>query len=432
MIPNPGLGRPGIKSIRMDLCRNAVFWVLLCAMSGVRLTHPECSILLHLHERQAECQVRMQESSAQPPSKVNQSTDCPVEWDGVNCWPAARVGESVSVFCPPSLQKHIVIIRNCTSDGWSGQSVPYYTACLQVDASEKEDTRHKQEYFATVKLMYSVGYGVSLGSLCIAVFIFCIFRKLLCTRTCIHLNLFSSFILRGVAVFVKDGVLFADQTIDHCTFSTVACKATVTFFQFSVLANFYWLLVEGLYLQTLLVFTFTQKRAIFWWYTLIGWGTPSVMIIIWMLLKLQFDNQGCWDDLDSGLWWIIKTPILLSVFVNFLVFVNISRIIVLKTKTPDCHSGERPLYRRMVKSTLLLIPLFGVHYTVFALFPEHVGLEARLFFELVLGSFQGFIVALLYCFMNSEVQDELRKVTGRCWSQSRNNVLNMVTQDFTG
>ncbi|KAL6474939.1 hypothetical protein MHYP_G00159790 [Metynnis hypsauchen] len=399
MIPNPVLGLPGIKSVRMDLRRNAVLcWILLCALSGVRLTHPECSIVLHLHERQAECQVRMQESSAQSPSKVNQST--------------------------------VVIIRNCTSDGWSGQSVPYYTACLQVDASEEEDTRQKQEYFATVKLVYSVGYGVSLGSLCIAVFIFCIFRKLLCTRTCIHLNLFSSFILRGVAVFVKDGVLFTDQTIDHCTVSTVACKVTVTFFQFSVLANFYWLLVEGLYLQTLLVFTFTQKRAIFWWYMLIGWGTPSVTIIIWMLLKLQFDNQGCWDDLDSGLWWIIKTPILLSVFVNFLVFVNISRIIVLKTKTPDCHSGERPLYRRMVKSTLLLIPLFGVHYTVFALFPEQVGLEARLFFELVLGSFQGFIVALLYCFMNSEVQDELRKVTGRCWSQSRNNVFNMVTQDF--
>lgn len=46
------------------------------------------------------------------------------------------------------------------------------------------------------------------------------------------------------------------------------------------------------------------------------------------------------------------------------------------------------LCRRLAKSTLLLIPLFGVHYTVFALFPEHVGLEARLFFELVLGSFQ--------------------------------------------
>lgn len=47
-----------------------------------------------------------------------------------------------------------------------------------------------------------------------------------------------------------------------------------------------------------------------------------------------------------------------------------------------------PLHRRLTKSTLLLIPLFGVHYVVFALFPKHVGVDARLYFELVLGSYQ--------------------------------------------
>lgn len=29
-----------------------------------------------------------------------------------------------------------------------------------------------------------------------------------------------------------------------------------------------------------------------------------------------------------------------------------------------------------------------MHYVVFALFPEHVGVDARLYFELVLGSYQ--------------------------------------------
>ncbi|KAJ8383486.1 hypothetical protein AAFF_G00220030 [Aldrovandia affinis] len=97
-------------------------------------------------------------------------------------------------------------------------------------------------------------------------------RKLLCTRTYIHLNLFSSFILCGVAVFIKDAVLFADENTSHCTMSTVGCKVAMTLFQFCVLANFFWLLVEGLYLQTLFVFTFTQEKKVFWWYTLIGCG----------------------------------------------------------------------------------------------------------------------------------------------------------------
>ncbi|XP_051530958.1 vasoactive intestinal polypeptide receptor 1-like [Myxocyprinus asiaticus] len=419
----------------MDLYHGFIIWILMVTFKGVRTIHPECSIILHLQEKEAECRLKIQTSSMQFLFNSNDTdTGCLIEWDGVNCWPTVSVGESVSVSCPPPLLKShdFIITRTCTSQGWSRQSVPYYTACFQDNSTEQEDTAgQRQEYFAMVKLMYTVGYGVSIGSLCIAVFIFCIFRKLLCTRTYIHLNLFSTFILRALAVLIKDAVLFADETVNHCTVSTILCKAAVAFFQYCVLANFCWLLVEGLYLHTLLVFTFALKRTFFWWYTLIGWGTPSVTVIIWTFLKHKYDNQGCWDDLDSGYWWIIKIPILISVLVNFLVFVNISRIIVVKTKTPESNGGDRRLYRRLAKSTLLLIPLFGVHYIVFALFPEHVGLEARLFFELVLGSFQGFVVALLYCFLNSEVQNEISKVIAKYKSRTENSTFQMATQDFT-
>lgn len=45
-------------------------------------------------------------------------------------------------------------------------------------------------------------------------------------------------------------------------------------------------------------------------------------------------------------------------------------------------------HRRLAKSTLLLIPLFGIHYVVFVSPSESIAENYKIFFDLAIGSFQ--------------------------------------------
>ncbi|XP_062843403.1 adenylate cyclase activating polypeptide 1a (pituitary) receptor type I isoform X2 [Trichomycterus rosablanca] len=372
---------------------------------------------------------------------------CPWEWDNLTCWEAASVGEVVVVSCSELFDFMSPedgpgkISRNCTEDGWSEPYPHYVDACLSDENSTKPDM-----YYASVKALYTVGYSTSLVSLITAMVILCRFRKLHCTRNFIHMNLFVSFILRAVSVFIKDGVLYAEEDSDHCFVHTVACKAVMVFFHYCVMSNYFWLFIEGLYLFTLLVETFFPERKYFYWYTVIGWGTPTICVTIWAVLRLHFDDSGCWDMNDhTALWWVIKGPVVASIMINFVLFIGIIIILVQKLQSPDIGGNESSIYLscaqkcfsepqavqhscrmselstitlRLARSTLLLIPLFGIHYTVFAFSPEDVSKRERLVFELGLGSFQGFVVAVLYCFLNGEVQSEIKR-KWRSWTVNR-------------
>ncbi|XP_015225830.1 PREDICTED: growth hormone-releasing hormone receptor-like [Cyprinodon variegatus] len=370
-------------------------------VSAVSLLHHECEFFLQLEKEKHLCQQFNTEEE-------NRGTKgCRPLWDEIFCWPQAATGETLQRDCPAifsfSSNKTGSVSRNCTSQGWSQPFPPYQVACYEdVDIPEMEEL-----YFATVKLIYTIGYSVSLGVLAVAVLILLVFRRLRCARNFIHIQLFLSFMLKSVAVFIKDANLLPSYDTNHCTLSTFACKASVVFCHYSMMTNFFWLLVEALYLNSLLLSSFNHSRRCLWGLSLLGWGVPVFFILMWIGSRVYFEDTECWDNTkESPYWWIIKGPILVSIVVNFVLFVNIIRIIIQKLNPRLIQFNNSSQYRRLARSTLLLIPLFGTHYMFFSFLPDYLN-SLRFYIELCLGSFQGLLVAVLYCFLNQEVQKEV-------------------------
>nr|XP_031314749.1 gastric inhibitory polypeptide receptor isoform X7 [Camelus dromedarius] len=132
---------------------------------------------------------------------------------------------------------------------------------------------------------------------------------------------------------------------------------------------------------------------------------------------LHARRLGCWERNDiKAIWWIIRTPILLTILINFIIFIRILGILVSKVRTRQMRCPDYRL--RLARSTLTLVPLLGVHEVVFAPVTEEQARGtlrlAKLGFEIFLSSFQGFLVSILYCFINKEVQSEIRRGWHRC------------------
>ncbi|XP_069733004.1 parathyroid hormone/parathyroid hormone-related peptide receptor-like isoform X3 [Phaenicophaeus curvirostris] len=370
--------------------------------------------------------------------KIKDSS-CLPEWDGIICWPKGSPSQEVSVPCPDYIydfnhKGHAY--RYCSAYGtWAmalsiNKTWANYTECALLFSSESRS--REKEVFDRLHLMYTVGYSISLASLIVAVCILSYFKRLHCTRNYIHVHLFTSFICRAVSIFVKDMVLYSGtlasgtDKMREDDFKAemgpspgqrshlVGCKVVVTLFLYFLATNHYWILVEGLYLHSLIFMAFLSNKNYLWVLIIIGWGLPAVFVSVWASVRASLADTQCWDLSAGNMKWIYQVPILAAIVVNFFLFLNIVR--VLASKLRETNTGKldpRQQYRRLLKSTLVLMPLFGVHYVVFMAMPytEVSGVlwQIQMHYEMLFNSSQGFFVAFIYCFCNGEVQAEIKK-----------------------
>uniref|UniRef100_A0A8D2LH25 Growth hormone releasing hormone receptor n=1 Tax=Varanus komodoensis TaxID=61221 RepID=A0A8D2LH25_VARKO len=205
------------------------------------------------------------------------NSGCKRIWDQVLCWPDANPGQTLTFTCPGIFfhftQQPGLVKRNCTAQGWTDPFPPYSIACPVDD----DATLGEMAFLSTIKTFYTVGYSISTTSLVVAVMVLVAFRRLHCPRNYIHIHLFLTFILKAVAIFIKDVVLFQTEDPDSCGFSTTECKISMLLCHYFTMSNFMWLLVEALYINALLLSSFAHGRRYFWWLVLFGWGNSCVL-----------------------------------------------------------------------------------------------------------------------------------------------------------
>uniref|UniRef100_A0A3Q1BTH1 Glucagon receptor-like n=1 Tax=Amphiprion ocellaris TaxID=80972 RepID=A0A3Q1BTH1_AMPOC len=346
---------------------------------------------------------------------------CNRTFDRYACWPDTPAGSMVNISCPLYLPWYDkvsqgVVRRRCGSDGlWereqSGQVWRDMTQC------EEEKEVISQELMVTFRMLYTVGYSLSLSTLIMALIILLSFRKLHCTRNYIHANLFLSFILRAVAVMVKDNMLErhwgreimkqtdVSEMLSHQ--AATGCRIAQVMMQYCVLANHYWFFGEAIYLYTVLIASVFIDNNKYLPYICLGWGTPLLFVVPWVVVKTLKENKECWAvNENMNYWWIIRFPVLFASLINFLIFMKILRVIFSKLRANN--QSRYPDYKlRLAKATLTLIPLFGIHEVIFifATDEQTTGIlhYIKVFFTLFISSFQGFLVAVLYCYANKEV-----------------------------
>uniref|UniRef100_E1BKB6 Glucagon receptor n=1 Tax=Bos taurus TaxID=9913 RepID=E1BKB6_BOVIN len=354
---------------------------------------------------------------------------CNRTFDKYSCWPDTPPNTTANISCPWYLPwyhkvQHRLVFKRCGPDGqWvrgpRGQPWRDASQC-QMDDEELEVQKEVAKMYSSFQVMYTVGYSLSLGALLLALTTLLGLSKLHCTRNYIHMNLFVSFMLKASSVLVIDTLLktrYSQRIGDDISVSVwlsdgavAGCRVAAVFMQYGVVANYCWLLVEGVYLHSLLSLAAIPERSCFPLYLGIGWGAPMLFVIPWAVVKCLFENIQCWTSNDNmAFWWILRFPVFLAILINFFIFIRILHLLVAKLRA---HQMRYTDYKfRLAKSTLTLIPLLGVHEVVFAFVTdEHAQgtlRSAKLFFDLFLSSFQGLLVAILYCFLNKEVQSEL-------------------------
>lgn len=356
--------------------------------------------------------------------KKGTNSSCGRIWDGWLCWDDADPGTRSYGSCPlfmPFFTPSRQAFRTCQTNGQWIQRTDY-NPCLKKD--ELETTLF-------------IGLGCSIASLVALVPALLIFLKYKSLRKQhrirLHINLFLSFVLKEVMVILWDMLVTYDKVTSTTVFETtlmqngVGCKLLSFLKIYFNCCTYTWMFCEGFYLHRLMSNAFSPPRSLKVMYVF-GWAAPLLSSTLYGILRGILNNESCWTYGYEHLEWIFDAPNVLFLFLNLVFLSNILRILLTQMQT---HPNEPGNFRRAVKATFILIPLFGIHL-FFTLYRIPISQEGGLEYEkvsVIISHTQGLFVSMIFCFLNGEVISNIKRSIrhGRSRSLSTSKRLNQTT-----
>ncbi|KAH1022500.1 hypothetical protein HUJ04_011893 [Dendroctonus ponderosae] len=345
---------------------------------------------------------------------VSTADFCPVVWDAWSCFPQTAVNTIQSLPC--SSQAYQSPDKVCTLES---EKSCQFNETIQL-AEWNQQTDYSNCAIASIYLA-RYNYHVSALYVCIvcslpAILIFLaipVFRDN--SRVILHRNLLISIVIRNVLTIMAKKIVIIDallsptasnQVMDN---NPVGCRLLSFFVSAATNSTYACMMVDGYYLHKVIVRTFAKEPPLVFLYSLVAVLTflPS---IIWASIVAANERTSCWMVDTNGEQWSVDSFRMVILFINTVLLLDIVRVMISKMK----QGGTTRQTKAAFRATLFLIPLFGLHIFITAkkiVINDTCWAEDIYdYFRYTMEASQGIFVAILFCYANAEVHNELNNL----------------------
>jgi hypothetical protein len=233
-------------------------------------------------------------------------------------------------------------------------------------------------------------------------------------RFILHRNLILTIIIRNILTIMSKQIVLFDELLSDALKSGimkdngVGCRVLAFFENVAKDGMFAWMLAEAYFLHQSIVRPFTREPPLWMIYLAVS-ILSCLPSLIWALARSLHHAENCWMVDDTQDYWISDGFRFAILGFNLLLLFDIIRVMVLKLK----RDGISQQTKTTVRVTAFLIPLFGFHILVISnrsIVPDNscAAQDIYTYISYVIEVLQGVMVAILFCYMNSEVHREMK------------------------